>query len=152
MAKNSLESIRKFIDHKEFAFIGMSRDEKKFSRSVFKELSKKGFKMYPVNPQMSDLDGEKCYHSISELPFGLTHALIMTPKEVTASAIEEAVAHGMTNIWIQQGAETPEAIETAKRLGVNYIQKACIMMYSEPVGSVHKFHRFIEKIFGKYPK
>lgn len=152
MAKNSLESIRKFVDHKEFAFIGMSRDEKKFSRAVFKELSKKGFAMHPVNPHLDELDGHKVYHSISELPYGLTHALIMTPKEATESAVEQAYAHGIRNIWIQQGAETPAAIETAKRLGVNYIQKACIMMYSEPVGSVHKFHRFIEKLFGKYPK
>jgi predicted CoA-binding protein len=100
MAKNSIESIRQFIDHKEFAFIGMSRDEKKFSRAVFKELSKKGFKMYPVNPQMNELDGARCYQSISELPYGLTNALIMTPKEATESAIEQAYEHGIRNIWI----------------------------------------------------
>jgi len=152
MAKNSLETIRNFVDHKEFAFIGMSRDEKKFSRAVFKELSRKGFKMHPVNPNMDELDGQKVYHSIAELPYGLTHALIMTPKEATESSIEQAAEHGIKHIWIQQGAETPEAIEAAKRLGMSYVHKACIMMFSEPVGSVHRFHRFIEKIFGKYPK
>ena len=152
MAKNTLESIRKFIEPKEFAFIGISRDEKKFSRHVYKELLKKGVKMYPVNPKMDKIDDEMCYHSISELPSGITHAVLMTPKHQTAASIEEGVNHGITNFWIQQGAESEEAAETAKKHNVNIINKACIMMFAEPVHSVHKFHRFLSKLFGAYPK
>ena len=124
MSKNSLESIKEFIEPKEFAFIGISRDEKKFSRSVYKELHKKGIRMYPVNPKMDELDGGQCYHSISELPPGITHAIVMTPKTQTASVIEEGAKHGINHFWIQQGAESPEAIETAEKYNVNYVQKA----------------------------
>jgi predicted CoA-binding protein len=152
MAKNSLESIKNFLEPKEFAFIGISRDEKKFSRHVYKELSAKGIKMHPVNPKMEELNGNKVYHSISDLPAGVTHALVMTPKAQTASAIEEGMKRGITHFWIQQGAETPEAIEIAKDGNANLVTKACIMMYSEPVKSIHKFHQVLAKLFGAYPR
>jgi predicted CoA-binding protein len=152
MAKNSLETIKKFLEPKEFAFIGISRDEKKFSRHVYKDLFEKGVKMYPVNPKMEELNGEKVYRSIAELPEGVTHALVMTPKAQTAAAIEEGVKQGITNFWIQQGAETPEAIEIARNRNVNFVHKACIMMYSEPVKSIHKFHQVLAKLFGAYPR
>ena len=152
MAKNTLESIRKFTDKKEYALIGISRDEKKFSRHVYKELSEKGVKFYPVNPKMDDLNGTRVYHSISELPEGVTHALVMTPKSQTQAALEEAIQRGITHFWIQQGAESPEAIELARNHNVNCVHGACIMMYSEPVKSVHKFHKMLARLFGTYPR
>jgi predicted CoA-binding protein len=101
---------------------------------------------------MEELNGSKVYHSISELPESITHALVMTPKAQTAAAIEEGVKHGITNFWIQQGAETPEAIEIARKSNVDFVYKACIMMYSEPVRSIHKFHKVLAKLFGAYPR
>jgi predicted CoA-binding protein len=151
MAKNTLESIRKFTESKEFAFIGISRDPKKFSRSVYKELLKKGYKMHPVNPNIDTIDGARCYKDMSELPAGISHALVMTPKAHTAGAVEHAIQHGIQHIWLQQGAETQEALEVAKQNGVNLVYGACIMMHTDPEG-VHKFHRFLSKLFGAYPK
>lgn len=152
MARNTLEAIKKFTDKKEYALIGISRDEKKFSRHVYKELSAKGVKMYPVNPRMDDLNGNKVYKSISELPKEVTHALVLTPKAQTAAVLEEGINHGITNFWIQQGAETTEAIEIARKNNVDFVYKACIMMYSEPVQSIHKFHKVLAKLFGGYAK
>lgn len=151
MAKNTLESIRKFTEAKEFAFIGISRDPKKFSRSIYKELLKKGYRMHPVNPNIDTIDGTPCYRDMSELPSGVTRALFMTPKAHTAGAVEHAIQHGVKHIWIQQGAETPEAAEIARQQGVDMVYGACIMMHTEPDG-VHKFHRFMSKIFGRFPK
>jgi len=151
MAKNSLQTINEFLKPKRFAFIGLSRDPKKFSRSVFKELLAKGYEMYPVNPNMDDVDGVKCYHNIADLPEDVKHGFIMTPKANTAGAIENAVTDGFTRIWIQQGAETKEAVELAKKNGVKLVSGSCIMMHAEPTG-VHRFHRFLAKIFGALPK
>jgi len=151
MAKNSLTTINDFLNPKSFAFIGLSRDPKKFSRSVYKELVEKGYEIYPVNPNMDDVDGVKCYHDVADLPETVRHGLFMTPKTNTAGAVENAIHHGFSHIWIQQGAETKEAIEIAKQNGVKLVTHACIMMHSNP-GGVHKFHRFLSKLFGTFPK
>lgn len=152
MAQNTLSSVKSFIEPKKFAFIGISRDPKKFSRMAWKELSEKGFEMYPLNPRMDELDGKPCYKSFSDLPAGITHALFMTPKQQTAATLQEAIARGINNVWIQQGAETDEAIALAKKHNINFVQKRCIMMHAEPMKNIHKFHRFFEKLFGRYPK
>jgi predicted CoA-binding protein len=151
MAKNSLSSINDFLTPKSFAFIGLSRDPKKFSRAVFKELIAKGYDIYPVNPNMDDVEGVRCYHDVAELTGSVHHALFMTPKSGTAAAVENAIEHGFTHIWIQQGAETKDAIDLANAKGVKLVAGACIMMHSNPTG-VHKFHRFLSKMFGALPK
>ena len=151
MAKNSLKMINEFLEPKSFALIGVSRDPKKFSRAVFKELRAKGYEIFPVNPNMDDVEGVKCYQDIAELPPTVKRALFMTPKTNTAGAVENALHHGFTHIWIQQGAETKEALETARENGAKLVSKACIMMHASPSG-VHHFHRFLSKLFGALPK
>jgi len=151
MAKNSFSTIEAFLAPRKFAFIGLSRDPKKFSRAVFKELKVKGYEMYPVNPNLDEIDGVKCFKDISELPADVRHALFMTPKANTAGAVENAIHHGFTHIWIQQGAETTDAIELATQNGVKLVSKTCIMMHANPSG-IHKFHRFLAKLFGAFPK
>jgi uncharacterized protein len=151
MAKNSLKTINDFLEPKRFALIGLSRDPKKFSRAVFKELQNKGYNIYPVNPNMDDIEGVKCYQSITDLPGNVKHAVFMTPKTSTAGSVEMAINQGFTHIWIQQGAETKEAIQLANEKGVKLVHNTCIMMHAGPAG-VHKFHRFLSKLFGAFPK
>jgi predicted CoA-binding protein len=151
MGKNSLTTIEEFLAPKRFAFIGLSRDPKKFSRSAFKELKAKGFDMFPVNPNLDEIDGTRCYKELSELPDNVKHALFMTPKENTAGAVENAIHHGFTHLWIQQGSETKEALEIASQNGVKLVSKTCILMHGNPSG-IHKFHGFIMKLFGGFPK
>ncbi len=151
MAKNNLSTINDFLKPKSFAFIGLSRDPKKFSRSVFKELLNKGYELYPVNPNMDDVEGLKCYHDVADLPKNVKHGLFMTPKSKTAAVLDNAIQSGFTHIWIQQGAETKEAFEMAKQKGVKIVHGACIMMHSSPSG-VHKFHGILSKLFGAFPK
>jgi predicted CoA-binding protein len=151
MSKTSLSTIEAFLAPRKFAFIGLSRDPKKFSRAVFKDLKAKGYEMYPVNPNLEEFDGVKCYKEIAELPNEVHHALFMTPKTNTADAVENAVHHGFTHIWIQQGAESEDAIGVANENGVRLVSKACIMMHTNPSG-IHRFHRTLSKLFGSFPK
>jgi predicted CoA-binding protein len=151
MAKNSLTSINDFLAPKRFALIGLSRDPKKFSRAVYKELMAKGFDIYPVNPNMDDVEGVKCYHNVSDLPSNVKHAVFMTPKPSTAGAVENAIQNGITYIWIQQGAETKDAIENARNNNVKMVSGTCIMMHANPSG-VHKFHGALARLFGAFPK
>lgn len=151
MPKHNLKNIEAFLEPKKFAFIGLSRDPKKFSRTVFKELQSKGYTMLPVNPAMDDVEGVRCYHDITELPPEIDRAIFMTPKSNTAGAVENAIHHGIKYIWIQQGAESKEATEIARENAAKLVDGACIMMHASPSG-VHKFHRFLSKLFGTFPK
>lgn len=148
----TLNEIQKFLAPKKMAMAGVSRNPKKFGGSVFKELKTKGFELYPINQNADEIQGVKCYKSVSDLPDDVKHLFIVTPKDSTSSVAGQAISKGMDMIWIQQKSDTPEAVEAIKEAGIPLIHKKCIMMFADPVKGPHNFHRFLAKVFGGYPK
>lgn len=147
----SLNEIQKFLESKKIAIAGVSRNPKKFGGAVFKELKEKGYDLYPVNPNASEIQGVKCFESVSALPDDVDYLFIITPKAETAIVADAAVKKRMKMVWIQQKSDTPEAVKIIQDAGIPLIYKKCIMMYAEPKGP-HKVHEFLAKLFGAYPK
>lgn len=75
----------------------------------------------------------------------------MTSRQKTAGIIREAKEKGIRQIWIQQMAESGDAMKELEGSGINYITKECILMHYKPHG-VHKFHAGIRKFFRRFPK
>ncbi|HOI50514.1 MAG TPA: CoA-binding protein [Prolixibacteraceae bacterium] len=149
---NTLAEIKSFLEPKKLAVAGASRNPKKFGGIVLAELKKKGFELYPVNPAAGEISGLKCYASVSDLPDGVDKLLIVTPGTQTAAVVEQAIRRGVGSIWIQQKSETPEALDLARQHRMKVISGRCILMFAEPVESIHGFHRWLSKVFGSYPK
>jgi len=144
--------IEDFFKQSPIAIVGVSRNKKKFGRTVYDELKNKGFSVLPVNDHIDDLDGAKCYRDIASLPQDVNAAVLLTQKPKTLEAVKQCLDKGIKNIWVQQGSHTNEVLDFARNNKVNMIHGKCIMMFSEPVASVHKFHRGIMKFFGRLPK
>jgi len=145
-----MKDVARFLSLEKYAVAGVSRDPKKFGNQMFKDLRKKGMDVVPVNPKADTIDGVKCYSSVSELPSDIRGVIFMTPKEETLSVARETIAHGIKDLWIQQGAETKSMIAELEKENINLINNECIMMFWKPNG-VHSFHRFLKKIFGGLP-
>ena len=63
------ELIKEFLRKKNiYAVIGVSRDSKKYGHRVYKDLKMSGYRVYPINPNTDEILGDKCYHSLKELP------------------------------------------------------------------------------------
>jgi uncharacterized protein len=148
----TLNQIQDFLAPRKMAMAGVSRNPKKFGGAIFKELKEKGFELYPINPNAEEIQGVKCYKSVEELPADVEHLLIVTPKYETELVARSAVKIGIKMVWIQQQSDTEEAVKTIEEAGIPLIYKKCIMMFADPVKSVHGFHRFLVKTFGGYPK
>jgi len=148
----TLSSIQSFLEPKKLAIAGVSRNPKKFGRQVYEHLKKGGFTLYPVNPNIDKLDGEECYKSINDLPGEVDRIYIVTSQEQTAESVKQSLDKGIRNIWIQQRSDTSEALELLKNQDINIIHNKCILMFAEPVKGPHSFHRFLNKLFGSYPK
>ena len=147
----TLKQINEFIDSQPIAVVGASRNPKKFGYSAFKELKEKGMKLVPVNPVADEIMGEKSYKSVKLLPDDVKGIIVFTKKDQTAAVIRDAKAKGIKQIWIQQMADSKEALEELKDSDINYITGQCILMHYKP-HSVHKFHKGLNKFFGRFPK
>ena len=148
----TLNQIQDFLAPRKMAMAGVSRNPKKFGGAIFKELKENGFDLYPINPKAEEIQGVKCFKTVNDLPADVEHLFIVTPKYETELVAHAAVKKRMKMVWIQRQSDTPEAVKTIEGAGIPLIHKKCIMMFANPVKSVHGFHRFLVKTFGGYPK
>jgi uncharacterized protein len=149
---NTMQDVQGFLAEKTLAVAGLSRDEKSFSAAAARELRARGYTLYPVNPNASSVGGEKCYPSLAELPGKVGGVLVFTPASATEKVIREAVAAGICRIWIQQGAQSEAALRFCADNKLPAVSRHCILMFAEPVGPLHGFHRWVNKLFGALPK
>ena len=147
----TLKQIEEFINSEPIAMVGVSRNPKKFGFTAFRELKEKGMNLLPINPYANEIHGTKAYHDVKSLPDDVKGLIIMTKKEQTASVIREAKKRGLKQIWIQQMADSKEAITELKDSDINFITGECILMHYKP-HSVHKFHGRVRKFFRRFPK
>jgi uncharacterized protein len=149
---NTRRDIQDFIAQKTLAVVGMSRTPRSFSSNAAAELRAKGYRLFPVNPNAAEVHGERCYPSLAALPEQVGGALFLTPPSATEQAIREAVAAGVARLWIQQGAESKEALALCREQNLSAVSGHCILMFAEPVGSFHRVHRFFKGLFGGLPR
>jgi predicted CoA-binding protein len=142
--------IRDFVQCKQIAVVGVSRSGKKFGNSIATELRQRGYQVFVVHPEAEEIDGFSCYPDLAALAGKVDAVVICVPPQKAVQVLRDAVAAGMKNIWLQQGADSSEAQKVARELGVTPVSGKCILMYAGQVNSVHAFHRFIWKLVGQY--
>ncbi len=141
--------IEKFKQQKTFALCGVSADGRKFGNYIIKELTARGYNIIPVHPSLEEVEGIKCLRTLDAVE-GRTRSLIICVKPERATGIiKEAASLGFERVWLQQGSGSPAAIEEAKNAGLEVVAGKCILMYTEPVKGMHKFHRAIVSLFGQ---
>ena len=128
------EAISDFLSARIFAVAGVSRDPSKYGHKVFQALvesgrNSSGGRVYPINPQAGEIGEQRAYAGLSELPQVPESLSIVTPPAVTAELISQAIRLGVKNIWMQPGAENPEASQEARQAGVNVIDDgSCLLV------------------------
>jgi uncharacterized protein len=140
------------MELKSIAVVGVSRNKDKFGNAIYRDMKSKGYKVMAVNPKLDMAEGDRCYAGLGALPEVPEGVILCINPMETVPVIEEAARLGIKYIWLQQGANSPEAEAKCQELGLNVVSGECVFMFLEPVQSIHGFHRFINKLVGKMPK
>ena len=143
------QAVQEFVQGKRIAVVGVSRSGKKFGNSVYTELKQRGYQVSIVHPDAQEINGERCYPNLAALSGNVDGVVISVAPKQASQALRDAVAAGIKSIWLAQGAESPEVLALARELGVNPITGKCILMYAQPVGSFHAWHRFFARLVGQ---
>ena len=144
------KEIETILSSDKIVVAGVSRNEHKMGSAIFKELSKNKRSVFPLNPNTDIIMNKTCYPDIQNLPEKVDALVLVVKPEETVKLVKQAHSAGISRIWMQQGSESPEAIEFCESNNMTVVSKECIFMYLDPVSSIHKFHRGLWKIFGKY--
>jgi predicted CoA-binding protein len=148
----SKASIDDFLSQRKLALVGMSGKKKKFGNVVAKELESKGYEIFPVHPHESNIDGLRCWPSLAELPEPVDGLILVVPPSETEKVVREAAAAGIARIWMQQGAESNDAIRFCAENNISVVHNECILMFAEPPAFIHRLHRWVRGLMGRLPK
>ena len=146
------KAIEKFFSSSAYAVIGVSADQKKFGNKVFRAMMSRGFEVYPVNPKLETVEGVRCYSSLLEVPETVQSIVMVVPPGVTEDVLAQCARRDMLAVWMQQGSESRNAVEIARKYQMAVVYGKCILMYLEPVQSVHALHRWLSKMVGTFAK
>ncbi len=110
------------------AVIGLSEITAKPSHYVSDYMQQHGYKIYPVNPSIPDVLGEKSYASLSDLPIKPDIVNVFRLPKFIPAIVDEMLQLGLPNLWVQQGIINLEAAARAEAGGINVVMDRCIMV------------------------
>lgn len=114
-------AVEAFLHSEVFGVAGASSDPNKFGFRCFRALLQSGRTVYPVNPRGGEILGVAAISSVSEAPRAINALSVVTPPAVTEHVVRDAIAAGVTILWMQPGAESSVAIAEALASGVTVI-------------------------------
>jgi len=144
-------SVDAFLAQTTLAIAGVSRSGKGFGNAVLKDLAGKGYEILPVHPEAEEVGGVRCSPSIAELSKKVGGLILVVPPQQSEKLVREAKEAGIDRVWMQQGAESTEAIRFCADNGIDAVHGECIMMFAQPTG-LHRVHRWLWGVFGKLPE
>ncbi len=155
-ANVSLDTIESFLKQKRIAMVGISRAPREIGIPLLEEFRRHGYEVFPVNPNATDILGEPCFARVQDIQPPPDAALLLTSPAVTEAVVRDCAEAGIKRIWMYrgggQGAVSAEAVEFCRAHGIDLVPGQCPFMFLAPVHGVHRFHRFLVKLTGKYPR
>lgn len=117
-------------DARTIAVVGLSDKPERHSYRVAKYFQSKGYRVIPVNPNISEVLGEKAYASLLDVPKSTRIDIVdifRRPEEVMPH-MQEIVAHGgISSVWLQEGVSSREVEDFAEDYGLTMVTNFCIM-------------------------
>jgi predicted CoA-binding protein len=114
-------------ESKTIAVVGLSSNPQKPSYEVAQYLQERGYKVIPVNPNLTEALGEKAYPDVLSIPETVDVVDIFRPPEAVPEIVEQAIAKKAKVVWMQPGAENLAAAERAMQAGLQVIVGVCMM-------------------------
>jgi predicted CoA-binding protein len=115
-------------DQRTIAVVGLSDDPAKPSHYVSAYMQQHGYKIYPINPSLPEVLGEKSYASLSDLPVKPDIVNVFRLPKFIPAIVDEMLQLALKNLWVQQGIVNLEAVTRAEAAGIHVVMDRCIMV------------------------
>ena len=115
-------------DARTIAVVGLSSRPDRPSHDVADYLQRKGYRIIPVNPNETEVLGERAYPTLGDIPDDVHVDVVdvFRRAEHTPEIARAAVAIGAKALWLQQGIVNDEAYRIASEAGLDVVMGICI--------------------------
>ena len=111
--------------YRTFAVVGLSDKPDRPSHSVASFLKQRGYRIVPVNPNLTQVLGERCYPRLGAIPFPVEVVDIFRRSELVGPIVEEAITIGAKAVWMQLGVVDEPAAARARAAGLHVVMDRC---------------------------
>ncbi len=121
------EDLRTLLSEaKTIAVVGASPKPWRDSGAIAEFLVKKGYKVFPVNPQYQEVLGMKCYPDLKSIPEPIDIVDIFRNPDDVMPVIDEAISVGAKSVWMQLNVVNDQAAQKAEMAGLGVVMDLCI--------------------------
>ena len=112
---------------KTVAVVGMSPKPERPRHYVALYIRENGYRIIPVNPGRSEIAGETCFPSLSEIDEAVDVVNVFRRPEHVGPIAAEAVSIGAKAMWLQDYVVNEEAAKLAEDAGLLVVMNDCMM-------------------------
>jgi predicted CoA-binding protein len=112
---------------KTVAVIGASNDRHKFGNKAVRAFQQQGYKVYPVNPNETEVERLTAFKSILDLPLRPEMVTVYVPPQVLLKLLPDIASKGCDELWLNPGTESDAVLAEAERLNLKTIQACSIL-------------------------
>jgi predicted CoA-binding protein len=120
------------------AVVGLSNNSLRASYFVGYYLKRHGYRVVPVNPRETEILGETCYPSLSDVPEHVDLVNVFRAPDALPGIAQEAVKIGADGLWCQFGVINAEGAQIAEDNGLEVVMDRCLKVeHARYVGRMH---------------
>ena len=108
------------------AMVGASSNPDKTSHGIMQKLQSVGYRVIPVNPRETEILGQKCYPSLSDVPEPVDIVNVFRAPDALPAISRETLRIGADALWCQFGVINEEGAKIAEEGGVTVIMDRCL--------------------------
>jgi predicted CoA-binding protein len=112
---------------KTVAVIGASNDPAKFGNKAVRAYVRTGYKVFPVNPNETEVEGIPAFKSIRDVPVRPEMISVYVPPPILLKVLPDIAAKGCDELWLNPGTDSDEVLAEVDRLGLNGIRACSIV-------------------------
>ncbi len=128
-AKSGADPIAEILNKcKTIAVVGLSSNTTRPSHEVSEYMQRAGYRIIPVNPNETEVLGEKSYSRLEDVPEKIDVVNVFRRPEDVPPVVESAIRIRAKVVWMQLGIENEEAAEKAWAAGLAVVEDACILV------------------------
>jgi predicted CoA-binding protein len=113
--------------YKTIAVVGLSSHTWRASYGVSHFMQGAGYRIIPVNPNESEVLGEKAFRTLDDVPYPIEIVNIFRRPEYVPDIVEAAVRRGAKVVWMQEGVVHEAAANRARAAGIDVVMDRCIL-------------------------
>src|SRR5262245_27747930 len=151
------EAASAFLSNRRIAVTGVSRTPQSHGGNVvYRRLRERGYDVFAVNPYADEVEGDRCYHRLGDIPDGVDAVVIATRADAAQETMSDCAELGIRHVWMHRsfgrGSVCADATVYGRERGIVVIDGGCPLMFDPTADVGHKIMRRWFTLTGKVPR